>query len=238
MRNVKACRRVVGVMLPRVSPRALDPTAAVSLRFRFGGMWVNKQQLRKTVGQIVELVPRATYLDAAGQPTPGGEDWYVQEVTDAGMRIVNRVSQHFTILGLDNIAEYLSNPARDTNEETHGKLKLKVQLFVEGTEVWSVPTPRPGEAVAAPTPRLPLAAAKILRWLSDNVGTSLTSPELAGVAPDECFREVVRMHHDGLLVAKILRGNGGVAAAVARHITEQGRRRLAEHYVRVTERLL
>jgi hypothetical protein len=112
---------------------------------------LNREQLKKTVGMHMQIQPVAHRLDDAGKPLqPMDDDWVVESVTDEGMKISNSRTGLFTLLGLDHIYSYTSNPSRIEGGLKFGFLTLKVQLTLKRLEVIVRPTLRPGESVPPP----------------------------------------------------------------------------------------
>jgi hypothetical protein len=87
-------------------------------------------------------------LDGFGRElAPENDDWIVQEVSSAGIRISNVRTGHVTTLGADHIHHFTSNPGRSTGGLQYGFLVLHVQIFLSGNELQVRPNSRPGEAV-------------------------------------------------------------------------------------------
>ena len=63
-------------------------------------------------------------------------DEYVEITTDSGC---------FCRLGNDHIKNFATDPQRSGDGLNHGFLLLLVQIYVQGSEVKAIPTPRPGE---------------------------------------------------------------------------------------------
>jgi len=116
---------------------------------------MNLDRLKKSVGHRVNLRPAACGLDEYGRElAPADDFWTIEDVTDAGVRITNPRTGHFTILGKDHIHHFMSNPMFSKDGAPHGFFVLNVQLFVQGTSVRVVPNSRPGERVAPDPPRI------------------------------------------------------------------------------------
>jgi hypothetical protein len=100
----------------------------------------------------MQLQPVAHRLDdAASLLAPIDDDWLVESVTDDGMRISNPRTGLSTLLGLDHIYSFTSNPGRVEGGLKFGFLMLKVQLTLKRNEVIVRPIPRPGESVPPPS---------------------------------------------------------------------------------------
>ena len=111
-------------------------------------------QIKKNVGYRVQLVPQACRLDEKGNELPAiDDDWIIQEVFKGGVRISNVRTQHHTILGLDHIHHFTSNPDRSQGGIKYGFLTLNVQIFLQGNNLSVRPSGRPGEAVRYLVPR-------------------------------------------------------------------------------------
>ena len=111
------------------------------------GLFVKLDKLKKNIGQRMELEPPACYLDEQGNPLPDkNEDWLVDEVTDAYVRLTNLTNQK-VLLGTDHIYSFSTNPQHASADGKHGFLTLHVQIFVQGTRVFVRPNARPGERV-------------------------------------------------------------------------------------------
>ena len=115
---------------------------------------MNKEQLRKNVNEWVRLRPIVHRLDARGYPlTPLDDEWWIESVADAGVRISLPRTGHIRVLRYDQICEYTSD--RIERGTKYGFLILKVQLSIQGNDVKATPT-RPGVAVSPSIPRDPL----------------------------------------------------------------------------------
>lgn len=116
---------------------------------------MNLDRIKKSVGHRVNLVPAACRLDEYGRELPPIDDvWTIEDVTDAGVRIANPRTGHFTILGNDHIHHFTSNPARSQDGVPHGFFMLNVQLFLQGASVRVTLNSRPGGKVAPEPPRI------------------------------------------------------------------------------------
>src|SRR3989338_5231357 len=109
---------------------------------------MNWEQMKKNVGCRVQLIPPACRLDENGRELPPkDDDWIIQEVSTAGVRVSNTRTDHHTTLGKDHIHHFTSNPDRSQTGVQHGFLTLNVQLFLQGNRLWVRPNARPGEPV-------------------------------------------------------------------------------------------
>jgi hypothetical protein len=107
---------------------------------------MNLEQLKKNVGDHVNLHPIAVRLDASGNELEDFDDeWVIREVSNDGIRLDNTVTGHTILLGPDHIHHFTSNPGRTTAGIRHGFLTLTVQLFMQALTVLIRPTSRPGE---------------------------------------------------------------------------------------------
>ncbi len=112
---------------------------------------MNWEQLKKCVGFRVQLEPVACRLDECSRELPAeNDDWIVQDVSSAGVRISNVRTGHATTLGPDHIHHFTSNPDRSVGGLQYGFFILHVQVFLQGNQLWVRPNPRPGEAVKPP----------------------------------------------------------------------------------------
>jgi hypothetical protein len=106
------------------------------------------EQMKKNVGCRVQLVPAACRLDEAGNELPSiDDDWIIQDVSSAGVRISNLRTQHTTTLGADHIHHFTSNPDRTQGGVRYGFLTLNIQVFLQGNNLRIRPNHRPGEPV-------------------------------------------------------------------------------------------
>ena len=74
---------------------------------------------------------------------PVDDDWLIQGVEDAGVRISNNHTGHGTLLAWDQIHHYATDPDRGGR---NGFLILNTQVNIGGNSLWCEPTFRPGEA--------------------------------------------------------------------------------------------
>jgi hypothetical protein len=109
------------------------------------------EQLKKTIGFKVQLIPVACCLDKSGNELPAtDDDWRITRVSNEGVDISNERTLHETILGPDHIHHFTSNPGRSRSEVKFGFLTLNVQVFLQETRLWVRPNGRPGEPVKPP----------------------------------------------------------------------------------------
>lgn len=109
---------------------------------------MNWEQIKKNVGFRVQLVPIACRLDENGRELPPmDDDWTIDEVSTAGVRVSNIRTGHVTTLGKDHVHHFTSNPDRSRTGIPHGFLILNVQVFLQGNRLWVRPNARPGESV-------------------------------------------------------------------------------------------
>jgi len=70
---------------------------------------MNWDKMKNNVGYHVQLVPIACRLDEHGGELPQkDDDWIIEKVSDAGVRISNARTNHFTTLGKDHSTTSLS----------------------------------------------------------------------------------------------------------------------------------
>lgn len=113
---------------------------------------MNRDQLKKNVGQRIQLVPVAIELDEYGRELPGIDDvWILESVMDDGPYVTNPRTGHFTTLGYDHVHHFTSNPIASKSGIPPGFLTLNIQVFLQGRNLWVRPT-RPGERLAPPPP--------------------------------------------------------------------------------------
>jgi len=109
---------------------------------------MNWEQIKKNVGCRVQLAPIACRLDENGRELPQiDDDWIIDEVSAAGVRISNNRTGHVTTLGKDHVHHFTSNPDRSRTGIPHGFLTVNVQVFLQGNRLWIRPNARPGEPV-------------------------------------------------------------------------------------------
>ena len=109
---------------------------------------MNWEQMKKNVGCRIQLVPTACRLDENGSELPPmDDDWIIDEVSTAGVRVSNVRTRHVTTLGKDHVHHFTSNPDRSQTGIRHGFLTLNVQVFLQGDKLWVRPNARPGEPV-------------------------------------------------------------------------------------------
>lgn len=106
---------------------------------------MNKSSLKKSSWTHARIRPVAKRFYGVNGPQlpPVDDDWLIGEVGDA-VRITNAHTGHATVLGLDQIHHYSTDPARG---QRCGFLTLNVQLHIGGDSLWIEPTFRPGEAL-------------------------------------------------------------------------------------------
>jgi hypothetical protein len=75
---------------------------------------------------------------------PVDDDWLIQSVEDAAVRISNNHTGHGTLLAWDQIHHYATDPDRGGR---NGFLILNTQVNIGGNSLWCEPTFRPGEAL-------------------------------------------------------------------------------------------
>ena len=187
---------------------------------------MNKEQIRKSVGHLVRLVPIANRLDPLGYPLPQIDDeWRIDSVTDEGVRLSLARTGHARTLGFDNLHHYSSD--RVERGETHGFLVLNVQLTIHGNDIHVTPT-RPGEPVAPRIPTSPIRRA-LLQQLNRCPGTAIPAGALTEFSHRDVIDEIVRCEAEGLIEARLLRGGGGVVDAVAVRLGRRGADWLGTH---------
>jgi hypothetical protein len=117
-------------------------------------MAVTKTKLAKCIHHRVRLRPPARRFRGVTELRIMDDDWLVQEVEDAQVRIRNIRTDHVALLPYTQISEYVTDPKREFDGLKHGFLELKVQVFLRGPEL--VIEPRPSSAkTAAPRKTAP-----------------------------------------------------------------------------------
>jgi hypothetical protein len=107
---------------------------------------MNKIELKKNVGHHVRMRPMAQRFvggHSGPQLPPVDDDWLIQGVDKAGVRISNSATGHGTVLGFDHIREFTTDPVRG---QGYGLLVLKTQLHIGGCNLWTEPI-TPGMSV-------------------------------------------------------------------------------------------
>jgi hypothetical protein len=106
---------------------------------------MNKSRMKKNAWSHVQLRPVAKRFYGAEGPQlpPVDDDWLIQSVEDAGVRISNNHTGHGTLLAWDQIHHYATDPDRGGR---NGFLILNTQVNIGGNSLWCEPTFRPGEA--------------------------------------------------------------------------------------------
>jgi len=120
-------------------------------------MAVTKSKLAKCIHHRVRLRPPARRFRGVTELRIMDDDWLVQEVEDAEVRIRNIRTDHVAVLGYTQINEYVADPKREFDGLRHGFLELKVQIFLRGPDL--VIEPRPSSA-KTPAPRKTAPARK------------------------------------------------------------------------------
>jgi hypothetical protein len=120
-------------------------------------MAVTKTKLAKCIHHRVRLRPPARRFRGVTELRIMDDDWLVQEVEDAQVRIRNIRTDHVALLSYTQISEYVTDPKREFDGLKHGFLELKVQVFLRGPEL--VIEPRPSSA-KTPAPRKTAPARK------------------------------------------------------------------------------
>jgi hypothetical protein len=116
---------------------------------------MNLDQLKKSVGFRVQLVPIACRLDEHGFELPQiDDDWIIEDASPAGARIRNTRTDHVTVLAPDHIHHYTSNPGRSRGGLTYGFFTLLIQIYLQGPNLRITPNPKPGERVPPNVPQI------------------------------------------------------------------------------------
>jgi hypothetical protein len=180
---------------------------------------MNKEKLRKNVNDWVRLRPIAHRVQANGHPLPQIDDeWRIEAVTDEGVRISLPRTGHVRLLRFDQICEYTSD--RFDGGMKYGFLTLKVQLSIQGNDIDVTPT-RPGVTVPPQIPADPIRM-ELLQRLR-NLPTQFIPAGLLSQFPrGDVINEIARCDAEGLVEARLLRGDGLVLDAVALRLRPRG----------------
>jgi hypothetical protein len=180
---------------------------------------MNKEQLKKNVGDLVRLLPIAHRLDGKGHPLPAIDDeWRIESVTDDGVRLLLPRTGHGRTLRYDHICEYTSD--RIERGVKYGFLTLKVQLWIQGDDVNVTPT-RSGVPVPPRIPPDPIRLALCQR-LQASPGQPVHAEHLPEFHAQEVTNDNARCDAEGLLEARLLRNRYGIMAAVALRLKRGG----------------
>lgn len=121
----------------------------VSSATQKGVLAMNWNQFQKNIGMRMLIEPPPCQLSDAGHVLPESHDeWLIESVSADTVKLRNLASNHAAELGKDHIYDYRSDPSRTKGDIRAGFLVLKVQIFLQGQNVWVRPNSRPGERVA------------------------------------------------------------------------------------------
>ncbi|WP_156954348.1 hypothetical protein [Paraburkholderia acidipaludis] len=110
---------------------------------------MNWNQFQKNIGMRVRIEPPACRLNDAGHILPEShEEWLIESISADTINLRNLTSNHVAELGKDHVYDYRSDPSRTKGDVKYGFLILKVQVFMQGDDIWLRPNSRPGESVA------------------------------------------------------------------------------------------
>jgi hypothetical protein len=138
-----ARQRVHTISCPTIDSDCV--TAEYVHRISAGRNPMNKSRMKKNAWSHVRLRPIAKrFYGAVGpQLPPVDDDWLIQGVEDAGVRISNNHTGHGTLFAWDQIHHY-ADPDRGGR---NGFLILNTQVNIGGNSLWCEPTFRPGAAL-------------------------------------------------------------------------------------------
>jgi len=104
-------------------------------------------QLKKCAYVRTQLQPLPIRLDQFGHLLPSiDEDWIIQPFMDDGILGLSSVETGYIAkLGYDAVHHFTSNPNRFQGTVRFGFLTLTVQIYMQGCNLWYLPTLRPGE---------------------------------------------------------------------------------------------
>jgi hypothetical protein len=180
---------------------------------------MKKDQIKKSVGHVVRLIPIAHRLDVRGHLLQQIDDeWRIESVADDDVQIFLPRTGHGRTLGFDHIHQYTSD--RIHRGVNYGFLTLNVQLSIQGSDVKVTPT-RPGEAVPPKIPPDPIRRA-LLQQLHRHPGRSIHSDNLPQFPAGDVNDEIARCEAEGLLEARLLGDGRSILAAVAVRIRTFG----------------
>jgi hypothetical protein len=123
---------------------------------------MNLEQLKKNIGDRVQLEPPAIHIDALGRELPGrNEDWIISNVTVTEVQIREAKPLGLsTALGADVVHHFDTNRSRSIpGGLQYGFLILKQQMYIQNDKITYRPCSRPGERVA------PLLAPIAEQWV-------------------------------------------------------------------------
>src|SRR4051812_279240 len=104
---------------------------------------MNKSQLQKLVDHVVRMQPIA--LGANGSPVD--DDWRITSVSEDAIDLTNERTGATTVMGLDGVYSYFSDPARSTSSQRHGTLQLHMQVrLLKDGRALAKPLPPPRQA--------------------------------------------------------------------------------------------
>lgn len=110
---------------------------------------MNWKHFQKNVGMQVQIEPPAYRLDSNNHVLPERhDDWLIEQFPSSDVMVLrNLATDHVVELGKDHIYDFRTNPLRSKNGITYGFLVLKIQIFLQGSNLWLRPNGRPGERV-------------------------------------------------------------------------------------------
>ena len=96
---------------------------------------MNKSRMKKNAWSQVRIRPVAKRFWGPDGPQlpPVDDDWLIQGVEDAGVRISNTVTGHGSLLAWDQVHHYATDPDRG---DSHGFLILNTQINIGGNSLW------------------------------------------------------------------------------------------------------
>jgi hypothetical protein len=98
---------------------------------------MNWDRLKKNIGYRVQLIPAACWINKRGEELPSSDDdWIIQEAGDDWIKLSNTRPNHFAVRGKDHFYSFTSNPGRVDSGLKFGFLTLRVQIFVQGVNLW------------------------------------------------------------------------------------------------------
>jgi hypothetical protein len=133
---------------------AVDCDVARHVRdFRATGKtyFMKLEQLKRNIGDRIQLEPPAIHLDALGRELPGrNEDWIISNVTTTEVLIREaKILGLSTELGRDYVHHWTSNPSRSiAGGLQYGFLTLVAQMVIQENKITYRMCSRPGERVA------------------------------------------------------------------------------------------
>jgi len=108
------------------------------------------ESIKKRGEQWVKIRPALQIYNDSGVLVDTVEDaWFLTEISEAGVRLQSRDTQHSKVIGLDHIHNYLEDPEGQRTAGTAGTLVMNVQLLLHEGMLLAEPVAPPGSALKA-----------------------------------------------------------------------------------------